>query len=103
MPEHSEEIAQRLREEHRFRFGFHEDGGEAPSLYTDAADLIEAQHAENERLRAVVQAEIDQHFKVQDKHGQENAGPPYCAADSFLWPCQVRRRLEAALNRKDTA
>lgn len=50
----SEEIAQRLRDEHRFRFGFHEDGDEAPSppsLYTDAADLIEAQHAENERLR----------------------------------------------------
>lgn len=67
------------------------------------AKALMAAEAEIERLRACIRAEVDQHFKVQDQHGHENAGPPYCAADSFLWPCPVRRRLESALDRKDTA
>lgn len=79
------------------------DHSDAGQLIWKLAAVIEERDAELGHLRAVVQAEIVQHFKVQDKHGQENAGSPYCAADSFLWPCPVRRRLEAALDRKDTA
>lgn len=58
--------------------------------------------AENERLRACIKAEIDQHFKVHDKADGLPWGRPYCAADSFLWPCPLRRRLEAVLSGSPT-
>ena len=73
------------------------DHSDAGQLIWKLAAVIEERDAELGHLRAVVQAEIDKHFKVQDKHGQEKAGPPYCAADDLIWPCPIRKRLGEVL------
>jgi len=50
----SDEIAQRLRDAHHFRFTGDPYGMEAPSLYTEAADEIERLRAELRRFQRIV-------------------------------------------------
>lgn len=59
MPEHSEEIVQRLRDAHHFRFTGDPYGMEAPSLYTEAADEIVRLLAEMKRLEALLKEAND--------------------------------------------
>lgn len=104
MTGHSDEIAQlvaSLRSHHEdLRQGEYDAENDAEwTRCRQAADLIEKQGAESERLRAVVQAEIDMHFKRQDQDsGGTLAGSAYCDVDDFVWPCPIRRRLEAVLS-----
>lgn len=67
------------------------DRAQVRQVVVDAADEIE-------RLRACIQAEVSQHYKADD-----GVGKPYCGADDHLWPCPIRRRLEAVLTATEAA
>lgn len=75
----------------------HEDAAENVLMKTRCKETVDLWRGEVERLQACIKAEVDKHFKVQDKHGQENAGPPYCAADNLIWPCPIQKRMGEAL------
>src|SRR5690606_16178614 len=59
----------------------HEEATENVLTKTRCKEAVALWQGEVERLQACIKAEVDKHFKVQDKHGQETAGQPYCAAD----------------------
>lgn len=71
--------------------------GGSEAMKTRCKEAVALWRGEVERLQACIKAEVDKHFKVQDKHGQENAGPPYCAADDLIWPCPIRERMGEVL------